>query len=172
MRLPDPNTQGPFLRRIKEVVERWAGARKFLSAWDVAGGRTVPTTWVDLLFDTTDIMDSDAFSFANGVITFKTSGFYIIHYDATCQCSNTTRYYAAFRMVKNIGAGWSELPGTRAYGYCRTTDVPYGGGSCTRPILVQAGTQIKVQAMSTHDTEVVTTANACRLSVEKKIYGD
>ena len=171
MRLPDPNAQGPFLRRVKEVLERWTQAQRFLSAYDVAGGRVVPTSWVDMLFDSADIA-GEGLSLANGVVIFQKSGWYSVQYDATCQCSSTTGYYTAFRLMKDVGNGWSEVPGSMAYGYCRTTVIPYGACSCSRLMMVKANTKMKVQAMSTHDTEVITTKNACRLTVESKIYGD
>lgn len=174
MRLPDVNAKGgSFLNKLKTVVEAWGTVMRYFSAYDVVGGQTVPTSWVDVLFDTTDLIDSDMFSFANGVVTFKKNvSLAVVHFDAACQCSNVTGYYTMFRLAKDVGSGWSEVPGSRAPGYCRTTTIPYGSCSCERPMRnVRESTKIKLQAMSSHNTEVVTTANACRLSVETKIYG-
>lgn len=176
MQLPDiPKgfTRGlsSLLLQMKGTVEQWSDARKYLFAYDAAGGLTLPTTWVDINFDTTSIIDSDTFRFANGVVTVLHDCRAKIVFEASAQTS-TDRRYSAWRLVKNVGNGYSEIPGSRSYAYHRITGVPYGSTSIRMLLDVKANASLKLQGKSSHATEVTTVANTCRLSVERVIYGD
>lgn len=177
MQLPDVPTQiaqGLYrlLLQTKLAVERWGNARKYFFAYDAAGGLTLPTDWVDVKFDTVKIVDRSLFSYASGAVTVSRDCRILIDCEMTAEATSTTRYYAAWRLVKDVGGGFSEISGSRAYSYCRTTAVPYGSASIRMLLDVRAGTKIKLQGESTHDTEVETTADTCRISIRRVIHGD
>ena len=177
MRLPDVPTQiaqGLYrlLLQTKLTVERWGNARKYFFAYDAAGGLTLPTSWVDIEFDTMEIIDRSLFSHANGVVTISEDCRVLVDCEVTAEATNIIRHYAAWRLSKDVGNGFSEVPGSRVYTYHRNGTIPYGSASIRMLLDVRAGTKIKLQGKSTHATEVETTANTCRMSIRRVINGD
>lgn len=176
MQLPDvpnalPRGLHSLLLQAKLAMERWGNARKYLFAYDGAGGLTLPTDWVDVTFDTVSIVDADTFRFANGVLTVLKD----CRVRVVCEMSaatSTDERYSVWRLVKDTGNGFSEVPGARSYAYHRTGTVPYGSASINMILNLKADMKIKLQGQSSHATEVTTVADTCRFFAERVIYGD
>lgn len=171
MLLPDINAPKLLLQRLKAVVEGWGNARRYFFAFDKAGGQTIPTDWTDLAFDTKEICDNDLFRFGNGVLTVLSACRVEIECEITAETSGDRRYFGV-RIIKDVGNGFSEVSCARSYGYCRISTVPYGFVGVRRIMNVAKDTKIKIQGISSDATEVTTTANCCRFSVRRVIYGD
>lgn len=159
-------------RRVEEYIKKWADNRKYFFAFDKAGGLTLPTTWTDIAFDSVKIHDADAFRYAEGAVMVLKNLRVLVAINVTAEVSAATRRYFQIRLARNTGRGWGPVEGSISGGYARTSTEPYGHSSILMPIDLNKDDQIKLQGMSSHATEVTTTANACRMYVEGKNYGD
>jgi len=124
------------------------GDADFFSAYDSAGGTTfTSTTFIDIPLGA-EHKKTSIFSHTNGqaTITIGNTGTYVIGgYITINQTSGNTRTECQGRLVKNSGAGFVEVPGTRLINYSRS--IAEGGNTASFTITLDlvAGDVIKLQ---------------------------
>ena len=86
------------------------------SGYDASGNTILSTDWVDIPMDVTSKMDTDSFSHSGGTgeVTVLESNFYDII--AECGFKSDDVAVIEIRIVRDIGDGYVEIPGSK--GFC------------------------------------------------------
>lgn len=138
-------------------------------AYDTAGGIVLPTSWTDITFDTEVRKDA---LFAHGddaaEVTVNEDGWYEITAECSDTVSDNTRSHAEFRLMRDVGSGFNEIPGSRGYTYDRNLQDGQGSVTITRLIELDSGDIIKLEGQSDRLTQLTTLPETCRLMIERK----
>lgn len=141
------------------------------SAYHAAGSVTIANTATAIAFDTQEVSSSDfSFTPTSDEITIATTGRYAVFFQGTGNnTGSATRREVQWWLEKDaLGAGsWSELGGTRAASYHRTTGNGSDTGSVHKILDLTATDKLRFRAQSTHASDVVTLANGVRVGILK-----
>ena len=138
--------------------------------YETTGGVTIPTTWTAIPWDAEghkDINYTHSTTTNNSEITIDRAGRYEITADVTTDVSDTTRSHTDVKLQYNSGGGWTDIGGSLAYAYNRTSADGKDTASTRAIYVAAADDKIRVVAQSDRATQVTTVANASRLIIKE-----
>ncbi len=141
---------------------------KYFYAYDVNGLTAIYNGWTDLPWDTEGRKDSVYTHDPDSAeISFSITSWYEIQFDISAEStSGSSRSQAEIRVLEDTGSGYTEIPGTRATLYIRTS--AYGASATIKFIRqIVAGTKIKIQGDNTvGSSQTKTLPNGCRVLIK------
>ena len=145
-----------------------ASVTSVFSAHRNAAGLAIPNSSTAMTFDTEDYKDSDyTFSAPGDEITIDTTGTYLITFTGSAQQTSGTRREVRWWLeYDSLGAGsWSEVGGSRAYTYHRTSAVDQNSATIHRIMDLTATDKLRFRASSTVATGVSSAADGLRVDI-------
>jgi len=138
----------------------------YFCGYNSAGGQIIAGTWVDIIWDNQERVDSDySNTLSSADITINTTGYYDIRVNVTTYItSGNNRSQSEARLVLN----GSFISGTKAYMYNR--EVSEGGSTGTIDIVksLTAGDVLKVQCIRQAGGSTINTyPDGCRIVIKK-----
>ena len=135
------------------------------SAYNSAGGQTIAGSWVSILWDTQDRIDSDySHTLGTSGITINSDGNYEIHSDITIYMTVGGRTQSEVRFILN----GVQMPGTKALLYHRTTAQSGNSGTVKIVRTLTQGDVINVQSIRRSGSGTTTTyPEGCRIYIKK-----
>jgi len=122
--------------------------------------QTLTATFVTLLMGI-DVRSDPIYTNVTGEVTINKSGNYKLIFDATCNSTGSRSTSESKLQINGI-----DVAGTFAYGYHRNSNSGHNTASSASLLAITAGDTIRVQIREVNGT-VVTTANACRLTISE-----
>lgn len=118
----------------------------FLATLATSAGTINSATFVDLVWDTTNIDEGSSYTRSGAEITFDEAGTYEIHCDiSTEETAGSGRSYFTQQMTLDTGSGHSVVAGTRRSTYNRQTTGTFNSSSISWIHEADAGDKIKFQ---------------------------
>jgi len=123
-----------------------------------SGDQTLTGSYADVTgWLTPDYITSDfSFNTTTGVITINTTGLYWVMYALTTDVSTgTDRSDSRIRLQVDEGSGYAEVPSSQQSGYNRQTSQGENNLSWAKPMNLEAGDTLKMQAIQNSGTSTV-----------------
>ena len=141
--------------------------RQILDIYESGTTVSVGTTYSDILWDSSVVVDSD-YTHVGSVITFNTTGYYEVNYSLTIDVSGGGRKNSRGRLVIDTGGGYGEILRTGGSGYHRNTSQGVDSISKTIRQAFTSGDKIKVQFSKLSGTgNLVTIAGDSNITINK-----
>jgi hypothetical protein len=136
-----------------------------LDIYDAAGSQTLSTTFADLSFGTTNIVDAGYTVGGSGAqVTITNTGTYRITYRATVRVTNNTSSGGEFQLTRNGTA----VAGTLGYTYQHNSNRLHGTVTVVKLLTITANDIIRVQGRRYSSAGNLTmTANGSSLIIER-----
>lgn len=136
----------------------------YFDAYDAAGGLNVPSSWVDIPFNSTRMNSGEFTLTGNTELVIPITTVYHITSRVTTDSSGSVDL--RIRLVRDTGSGYAEVPGSLSYNYASSTTDAFGTSTCTVLSTLNEGDKIKVQAsIGSGTSTLVTVANGSSLIV-------
>jgi len=138
-------------------------ANRIAEIYDVAGAQPLTTSFTNITFASTGIVDPGFTASANS-IQVNVSGRYRVTYRVTTSVTNNTRSGAEFNLTRNN----TPVPGTYAATYQRNRDVDRNTIAVTKILDITAGQTIRVQGQRySNFGNISTVAHGSSLLIER-----
>ena len=123
-----------------------ANAAKVFGAYDATGGANIGTGITVDLDTIRKNSDPSVFSLASGELTINDTGTYIFQFRLGATLTAGTRGATLTYLERDTGAGFIEVPGTRAYAYGRITTYPEATAVAFLASDVASGDKFRIHA--------------------------
>lgn len=135
------------------------------SAYNSAGGQTIAGSWVSIIWDTQDRIDSEySNTLGTSGITINSDGDYEIHSDITIYMTSGSRTESEVRFILN----GVQMSGTKALLYHRVNSQGGNTGSINIIRTLSQGDVLNVQSIRKSGTAVLETyPEGCRITIKK-----
>lgn len=125
--------------------------------------QALTSSFVTALFNSAVRTDGAAYTYASGQVTVTQTGWYEVSYDISAESTNGDRSTLEAVLQRNA----TNVPGTFAYSYHRTTGEGDDTASCTSIVNITANDIMRVRIRVEDGSGIQTKANACRLTLRQ-----
>ncbi|ARR74925.1 hypothetical protein SAGO17_0005 [Mimivirus AB-566-O17] len=159
---------GSELLIIKPSIDTNNDNSQFFSSY-VSSSQNISTSYTDVLFNTTRLVDSIyTYNTSTGILDITEDGIYIINCNISTRTNSNTETQSNIRLVIDSGSGYTEIPGTRSY--IHNDDSPDSDETAIFNCVYSAltGDKVKIQAITESGANLSSTiVNGCNFNVLK-----